>query len=671
MLAPAKSGTRYCATRCRRCQVATSGGVCAFGIVASCTSTRSPRAVACSVSLPIRLPLYAANAVATVPATAVAAWAAPARPTPCCTASRPLLMSVSREPATRTAPIPSHWTGANRCHADSATRTLSTPSRRSAPDLFTPATPITDPPNHSAAPRSWTDCATVWLSSTSVLFGMRAAYPRLPVPCLQRRPAAGRSVPGAAGLHPHRLASHLRGLGRVRQVAQPAPVVPLQDGLEPVRAVVQTGVRVAVLREEPRYGAHVEVFRRDVRQRLPGDRHRHRRPGPSPHRPRRGDRPVPGGLVVVEEHALAALLLPPRHGRAIRNPFGDPPADRDHRVADVDERPLRPDPHGHMDAASPGGLGPADEAGLVEHLAQYRGDGDGVGEVGAGLRVEVDPQLVGVVGVGTADRPRVEVERAEVRRPDQHGLLGGTQRLRGAAAGEGDGGRLGVGRGALRHALDVERLAGEPVDIALEVRRPLVEHVQQRLGDGRVVGDDLALGDAALREVDLVRAGQPHLARSVRAGHRQQLHLSLGGHPRDGTGRGVHAPADSCPVGQRRRRSTGGRASLAGWPNPTARPGSTTSCSAWTRTTRTRRPSPRTWTGCSSSARRSPSRATWTGFAPSPTRPTEPRAGAGGRRWCSWGCCSPWPGTPSGTRWCSCCGPGSSALAPTPLRAAT
>ncbi len=41
----------------------------------------------------------------------------------------------------------------------------------------------------------------------------------------------------------------------------------------------------------------------------------------------------------------------------------------------------------------------------------------GVGEVGAGLRVEVDAQLVRGVDVRAPDRPGVEVEGAEVRRP--------------------------------------------------------------------------------------------------------------------------------------------------------------------------------------------------------------------------------------------------------------
>ena len=68
----------------------------------------------------------------------------------------------------------------------------------------------------------------------------------------------------------------------------------------------------------------------------------------------------------------------------------------------------------------------------VEHLVDDAGDVAHRGEGHARLRVEVDPQLVGVVDVGAADRPRVQVEAAEVDGPDDVGdvdraqLVGGT-----------------------------------------------------------------------------------------------------------------------------------------------------------------------------------------------------------------------------------------------------
>ena len=180
------------------------------------------------------------------------------------------------------------------------------------------------------------------------------------------------------------------------------------------------------------------------------------------------------------------------------------------RREDVDPPPAR-------------GLGPPHEARLVEHLVQHGRDGDGVGEVGARLRVEVDAQLVGPVGVGAAHRPGVEVEGAHVGRPQQDGGLGGAERVGRAAAGERDPRRLRVGRRALGQALGVERLAGHAVRVALEVRRAFAQHAQQRVDDRAVVLHDLALRDPGLREVHLVRAGQPHFAGPVRAGHCDQF----------------------------------------------------------------------------------------------------------------------------------------------------
>ena len=51
-------------------------------------------------------------------------------------------------------------------------------------------------------------------------------------------------------------------------------------------------------------------------------------------------------------------------------------------------------------------------------------DALGVGEGRARLRVDVDAELVGMLDVGAARRPRVEVQRAEIRRPDHVGELG-------------------------------------------------------------------------------------------------------------------------------------------------------------------------------------------------------------------------------------------------------
>ena len=65
---------------------------------------------------------------------------------------------------------------------------------------------------------------------------------------------------------------------------------------------------------------------------------------------------------------------------------------------------------------------------VVEQLADAGGGLPHHLEGRARLRVEVDPQLVGMVLVGRAHRPRVEPEAAEVHRPEEVGEIGDHER---------------------------------------------------------------------------------------------------------------------------------------------------------------------------------------------------------------------------------------------------
>ena len=69
-------------------------------------------------------------------------------------------------------------------------------------------------------------------------------------------------------------------------------------------------------------------------------------------------------------------------------------------------------------------FGKPDVAELVQQRARLAGDAHGVGEVGARLGVEVDAQLVGMVDVVVAHRPRMERDRAHLRRPADDRDLG-------------------------------------------------------------------------------------------------------------------------------------------------------------------------------------------------------------------------------------------------------
>src|SRR5439155_383010 len=75
--------------------------------------------------------------------------------------------------------------------------------------------------------------------------------------------------------------------------------------------LVDALVQIAELRKARRHRREVEVLRLDGGELVPRHRRRHGCVGPTAHRIRREDRAVARILVVVDEHALAALLLPP------------------------------------------------------------------------------------------------------------------------------------------------------------------------------------------------------------------------------------------------------------------------------------------------------------------------------------------------------------------------
>ena len=153
--------------------------------------------------------------------------------------------------------------------------------------------------------------------------------------------------------------------------------------------------------DELGHGAHGEVRRGSTdRELVPGHRHRHRRARQRPRAVGRGDGAVAAGLVEVDEDALAALLLPPRRGDEVGQPPLELAGDADDAVPHVEELVGRRDPGVDVHAAVAGRLGARGEPDLGHHLAQREGRLDRVLEGAARLRVEVDAQLVGVVGVG-------------------------------------------------------------------------------------------------------------------------------------------------------------------------------------------------------------------------------------------------------------------------------
>ena len=114
-----------------------------------------------------------------------------------------------------------------------------------------------------------------------------------------------------------------------------------------------------------------------------------------------------------------ALLLPPRGRRELGDAALDLACEGERRLPHLGERPLGTDPRVHVDPLLAARLREADQAVLGEHVLRDDRDPPDVIERNLGHRVEVHPELVGMVDVVGADRPRVDLQAAERRGPRQ------------------------------------------------------------------------------------------------------------------------------------------------------------------------------------------------------------------------------------------------------------
>src|SRR6185312_6872127 len=168
-------------------------------------------------------------------------------------------------------------------------------------------------------------------------------------------------------------------------------------------------------------------------------------------------------------------------------------------AAHLAEGPPRLDARVDVHPPGTGRLGQAEQPDVEQHLAGDQRHVDHLRPPDAGVGVEVDAQLVGVVEVGRVNGVRVQLETAEVDHPGQ--LRRVTQDdLVGRAPGRvAQLGRLDPAGPVGRRALLKTRLAVDAVDVALHRHRPAPGTAQRAVGHGQVVAHDVELRVAGLR----------------------------------------------------------------------------------------------------------------------------------------------------------------------------
>ncbi len=260
----------------------------------------------------------------------------------------------------------------------------------------------------------------------------------------------------------------------------------------------------------PRHGVDRERVRLGPGNLVPPERRRHARVGGRADRVRGGDGSVLRVLVVVEEDAVALLLPPPTGGEVRGAPF-DLSRERERRPSDLGERPTAFEPRVDVDPPRARGLGPPDEAEGLEHLLRHHGDVADLRPLDPRHRVEVHPQLVGMIEIVRAHRVRVQVDAPEVHDPRELGRVADHDLLRGSAGWEAElDGLDPVGTRGRRPLLEEEVALGA-VDEPLQRHRSSGDAAQRSVGDGEVVADEVELGVAGRREEDLVGVRDRHL----------------------------------------------------------------------------------------------------------------------------------------------------------------
>ena len=300
--------------------------------------------------------------------------------------------------------------------------------------------------------------------------------------------------------------------------------MPLQQRLQRAGLVVDGGPGVAPLGQAGGNGGDGQLVGGHVGHLGPADGGGHLGAGPGPHRPSPEHRLVGRVLVEVDEHPLAPLLLPPGVGDEVGAAAGQLPGQGHGRGPHLVGVPAGQQPDVDVQAAAAGGLGEAPQPELVEGGPHLAGRLPDLVEDDAGLGVEVDAQLVGVIGVRGPAGPDVEAQAPGVGGPHHMGDVGGHHGVGGGAVGGAHHlGAQPVG-GALGHPLLEKRRPLGPVGVALQQGGAVAHGPHEGLGHGQVVADQIELGLAPLGEEHLVGVGDPHLAPGQLEDHRLSGH---------------------------------------------------------------------------------------------------------------------------------------------------
>src|SRR5262249_11131937 len=193
---------------------------------------------------------------------------------------------------------------------------------------------------------------------------------------------------------------------RPRRIAQPLTRLlrrEIQQPIDRTRMVIDGGVPIADAGNTRRHRRQREILRLAAVDFVPRQWRGHPRVRLRPNRVGAGDRPVLGVLVVVEKDAVALFLPPLAGGERPRAAF-DLASERERRAMFLVKRPLPVDANVDMHPARARRLRPADEPQIVQRCANDVRDLAQLRPWDAGHGIEIDPQLVRVIEIVSANR---------------------------------------------------------------------------------------------------------------------------------------------------------------------------------------------------------------------------------------------------------------------------